>query len=487
MPRVGRRSPSAGLRGACLLAGLVAVAAGCSDAPRAGVSQVTYTPIPAGHDYPADPAALLAAVAAGDQKRLSEHAWHLWAGLNAPSGQLDQDKELPIWETWFAPDELYALDPSACVLPERPRSMHRHLEVPRQVGDFAARTPASVVTAFNRYSLEVVENVCANHYDSSSTLDALNASFGAATPVVARSITDFAERSIALKPTFALVKGSGVTVMSYWAGAQASSCPTQPQPLTWNRCVAVVPPGTPVPSSPTQVACTFAASCDAANATPPGPFTTVETAAPVIPLDRFYSFRLKPDEVADVQALIDGGGAFFANGATPEPGDYLVLVAMHVTTKELPRWTWQTFWWSPFPDDGPGGEFRTADVTGEFRNYQTCTADSMLDPAEPGDGAAGGAAPSGQPVVCFNPYLETGLDPQGQFSNCMTCHQLAAWPNFSTNYQFSGYISPADPGLFDCNTKLDFLWSVTRAVPVESPAQPCSGSPSRAAWARRLH
>ena len=92
---------------------------------------------------------------------------------------------------------------------------------------------------------------------------------------------------------------------------------------------------------------------------------------------------------------------------------------------------------------------------------------------------------AGQPVVCFNPYLETGLAPQGQYSNCMTCHQMAAWPNFSTQYMFSGHISPDDAELFDCNTKLDFLWSVTRAIPAQPPAHLCSDASSAARLLRQ--
>ena len=38
-------------------------------------------------------------------------------------------------------------------------------------------------------------------------------------------------------------------------------------------------------------------------------------------------------------------------GSDVEPGDDAVLVAMHVAGREIARWTWQTFWWSPTPDD----------------------------------------------------------------------------------------------------------------------------------------
>src|SRR5262249_42171819 len=155
-PRGRRRMSRGGTRGwtaACIVVGCIAGMIGCSDSPKGNVAEVTYTPIPAGYDYPTDPAKLLAAVDAGDRQRLREHGWPVWAGPSAPSGQLSDGKELPVWETWFTPDELYADDPTACVLGDQPRPMRRHLEVPRQVGDFAKRTPASVVAAFNRYDL----------------------------------------------------------------------------------------------------------------------------------------------------------------------------------------------------------------------------------------------------------------------------------------------------------------------------------------------
>ena len=78
-------------------------------------------------------------------------------------------------------------------------------------------------------------------------------------------------------------------------------------------------------------------------------------------------------------------------------------------------------------------------LQGVWRNYEMCTAYSMVDP--PG-------SETGTPIVCFNPYLETGLTGlDGTHSNCMTCHQMAAWPNFSTDYVANGFVSPSDAGL----------------------------------------
>jgi hypothetical protein len=460
-----------------LLAGVAwtVLAAACSDRPTDPVADITYVPIPAGYDFPTARAKLDAEVATGDQQAMRTHAWDVWAGLTAGSGEFYLGEELPVWETWFTPDDLYSTDPIACIAPEAPRPFHRSFEVPRQVSDVSAGATSSAVLSFNRYNLEVTQNVCANKYNSSAVLNALNASFTTATPIGAREIQQFDRTAVALKPVFALIKGTGLTTISYWAGAAASSCPSEPQPSSWNRCVAIAAPGVSAPDT-TEVQCQYAVDCDAASANPPGPFTSETQTVPVLSIDRFYHFALTADEVSQVQSLIDGGGAFYTNGLTPEVGDQLVLVAMHVTTKELSNWAWQTFWWTPFPDQSPGGDFRTDNVKDEWRNYDMCTAYSELQTTGPD---------VGHPVVCFNPYLETGLAPQGQFSNCMTCHQMAAWPNFSTAYTFNGHISPDDPTLFDCNTKLDFLWSITRAIPTQPPAQLCSGTSSAARLLRQ--
>jgi hypothetical protein len=90
-----------------------------------------------------------------------------------------------------------------------------------------------------------------------------------------------------------------------------------------------------------------------------------------------------------------------------------------------------------------------------------------------------GTPQAGEPLISFNPYLETNLIGTlssevgykdsitwyGAFSNCMSCHRMAAWEQ--STYIPSGNIDPANPVLFSINTKTDFLWSIpTRAKSV---------------------
>ena len=98
-----------------------------------------------------------------------------------------------------------------------------------------------------------------------------------------------------------------------------------------------------------------------------------------------------------------------------QAGDQLVLLAMHLTTREIPDWIWTTYWWHDRPDAGPFAADRPAAVAGVWRNYLMDVAYSAATPAE-ADGA---------PNIAFNPYLETFA--AGTRSNCMACHQGAVW------------------------------------------------------------
>jgi hypothetical protein len=146
---------------------------------------------------------------------------------------------------------------------------------------------------------------------------------------------------------------------------------------------------------------------------------------------------------------------------------------MHVTTKEIDSWTFQTFWWLPDSNDPTFGYDRPSTVKGVWRNYVMCNAWSMESPRLP-DGAL---------HICFNPYLEADLGPTkpyvldgktlppdpmaGTKSNCMNCHNRAGYPAFSSapgsanmgQVANDGYRPPNDP-YFSKMTKTDFLWSI---------------------------
>jgi hypothetical protein len=394
------------------------------------IPHIRYRPMPAKFGVPGDQARLLELVANADTRAIREHAWAIWAGLTARTPERFNRKRLPVFETWFSGSELYDAHPYACEAADA-RPYARKFEKPSQHVSHGGGLPNEQVTGFNRFNRPTTEHVCANQYNLAATLDTLNATFTPATPIADRQIVDFPNAAMALKPVFTPIAGSGITILPYWNGPTASTNLVNPTPDTWTQCVAVVPPGTAKPDSPTPCSC-----------------NGIPTSCEVVGLDRMYAFQLTAAELADMSLNSS------LSGAPLKEGDYAALMAMHVTSREIDRWTWQTFWWSPNPDVSPDGDFRPASVKREFRNYNMCTAWSMNGPPE---------SETGTPDVCFNPWLETGLEGiDGVRSNCMTCHRMAAWPGRSTEYLANGFVSPSDP-IFANSVKLDFLWSVTRA------------------------
>lgn len=175
-------------------------------------------------------------------------------------------------------------------------------------------------------------------------------------------------------------------------------------------------------------------------------------------------------------------------------GDYIILVAMHVGTREMKRWTWQTFWWEadpnkPFsPSSNAIAKAKPAQLKGAPRHYSMAVAYQMLQPAQPLTGGVN----KGTPLFAYNPYLEAGFDPYvfqifrpittptgilkteyGIQTNCMTCHMLSQFNpanNYISNpglaqtpYAADAYLDLDDP-VFNGVLKMDFAWSIIGSV-----------------------
>ena len=194
------------------------------------------------------------------------------------------------------------------------------------------------------------------------------------------------------------------------------------------------------------------------------PHVTIQ-GVPVVPVDQFYNFKLNTQEAAYINSM--GQGRF-------KEGDYAILVAMHVSSREIDNWTWETFWWSidkPKIPDSVRGK-----VHAPFDHYDVAVGYSFT---------TGPDSEAGLNVLCFNPYLEAGFDNStfakpGQLgieSNCMSCHRAATWPppslpNNAAYFTANGILKADDP-YFQGTTKVDFIWGfaddVTPPPPPSSP------------------
>jgi hypothetical protein len=142
-----------------------------------------------------------------------------------------------------------------------------------------------------------------------------------------------------------------------------------------------------------------------------------------------------------------------------QAGDIMLMVGMHVTTKEIDDWVWATFWWHDRPDVGVYATERPASVTGRWRNYLMAAAYDLESPKESDN----------TPVIAFNPYLEAGFR-NGILSNCMNCHNRASWranwpvspPPDNRRFLpiFRGQPAANDPSFAPGKVRTDFLWSI---------------------------
>ncbi|MFK4985829.1 hypothetical protein ACI4B7_28805, partial [Klebsiella pneumoniae] len=74
------------------------------------------------------------------------------------------------------------------------------------------------------------------------------------------------------------------------------------------------------------------------------------------------------------------------HGGKATAGAIAVLVGMHVTTKEINNWTWQSYYWTPDPEN-PGtpssklaAANRPSQLVGAAAHYAMCAAYTMLTP-----------------------------------------------------------------------------------------------------------
>lgn len=445
---------------------------------------ITPTDIPPGYGYPGDRQQIQTWADAWDTAKITQHTWDMWAGMTADSGQGFNGGKLPYWETWCGTEEVFGGTCGTSPRPGRPfRQASQLTHLARLKGTAAASPSGLAVVSFNKFNPSMAQYLQAQHagpgttgpynYTSAPSLMALNKAWPPTTPTVDRKVEESPYQptspsapgfaGIETKPVIFLVKATGLTPMPLWQGTAASTNQTNPTPDTWNMCVLLDPANTggsnvaPVPATQQQIASKVAS-----------PSYGCKTYL-YAPLGTIYSFKM---DAADAAAWNN----VQQNGGTAVAGDYGVLAAMHVNTKEIINWTWQTFWWQPGgdpPNNFPGSkQGMTANVQGPWRNYASCSAYIQTQ----------GKA-STKMVVCFNPFLETSPGiPAGITSNCMSCHGTATVaccndspnnpnkiksldypPSYTKPISFGEGSVPIDP-MFTGYTRTDFSW----AIPVNS-------------------
>lgn len=435
--------------------------------------------VPPGFNYPGVRAEIETWADSWDLAKITPKAWDLWAGLTAPTQQISDGSPLPVWETWCGNEEVFG---KTCGKGLRPaRRFHNAVQL-----NHSGTTSEVRLASFNKFNPPMVAYLtkaqpgpggASYDYTQQSSLAALNQAWPAGTSIAQRKVQEAPYAppgggqqgfsGIEIKPVMYLVKQKGLSPVPIWKGLNASVPSSQsdcsqgataachPAPTLWTTC-ALIDPSHPVAAPGEAVVAPAEATPEQIAAVPANLASGFSCRAYyVTSLSSIYSFKMNAQEAQEFNAAQGNGNA--------EAGDYAVLTAMHVNTKEIVNWTWQTFWWQPSgdpPDDFPGStKGQTSKVTGVWRNYAMCTAYNQTK----------GSA-SKDMVVCFNPYLETASSiPDGVQSNCMSCHGTATVGSVIGTGGIStlGYPdSYTKPILFDSDprfatfTRTDFSWAI---------------------------
>jgi len=435
----------------------------CKKDKKPQTTQITPVEFPSdtgvdGFKFPEDPNTIYTWLNSEDNVSIAKHAWGIWAGLTKDSGQSYNGQKLPVYDTWHGVGELSAAvgngDKNAgCNVKVNRAKLNR----PKQFGHAGLQAENPINDDY-----VIVETV--SYSPASSCFASQNLIFNQSTlnKYMVKDdigkIPEFPVTSITTKPTYYVTKSNtGLVRLPAWT--------TTPVPAKvfgnklWNNWVYVdldnkqdpdkkLVPVTVDNPTPEQL---VAATCNANN---------------------FIYFKLDADEAAYLNSKQDNG--------TPadhqfSAGDVALLVAMHVTTKEIPNWTWQTYFWVPQPDY-PGdpssptyAKLRPSTLSPAAAHYAVSPCYAMVYPNQP---ITGGTDKDAEPIICYNPYLEAGFGPNvfqykntwqpdfqyGVQTNCASCHALATMTG-NLGYSTNQYIDMKNPA-FKNDVQLDFAWSI---------------------------
>ncbi len=431
-----------------------------------------------------------AAESAVAAEKIQLHGWGLWTALTKETGQLYEGQVLRVFETWLTPEDLRgpAATRSLAMLAQSPRQRaplqdvvelqpapsirlpkgRRSLRTSAFEAEPApepALTPdpdmADRLTGFVKYDPSAAEHILRQDLFNAGALNALL--LGGA-----QGIPPFPSTSLVVKPLFQVMRLSTLVEGRYFALRTWEGPPATPQPMPPTQWPGVVWIDLLGSGSGIGDVDTVAARDGSSR-----------TDATTYPLSGLLHYRLSAADAAALNADQPGTNA--------RAGDIALLVAMHVAGREIARWTWQSFWWTPNPDDPPApsspaiASQRPNQLRGAARNYAMAQTYTMLIPDPPyvGGGNVGAA------VYAYNPWFEArfgpkdlpdslpGWDPSGQpatnnhgvQSNCMSCHAQATYNprGLSTAPRFAGarYVDLTDPQ-FVGTLQVDFLWSIAR-------------------------
>jgi hypothetical protein len=378
----------------------------------------------------------------GDIEGQRRHVWQVFARLTARAPSAED----PVFESWHGEDEVHSTDVTAAAR----RGIRAFARAGRTVaGEQGGAAPLLEYTLYNEPAFRHIRD---QHLYRSGRLRTLLES-GAPDQLVPkdRTLPAFPASAIVLKTVWWPVARDAVTALPVWDEDRNPARRGGNDYTTWRRVIAVRPAGLRTVSAPpslTALRMEFAGNV----------FRDVG----VVGIEAFHHVAV---EAALARRLMRDSGtrklAFLALGRPLQAGDYLIMVAANLATREIDEWVWAAFWWHDRPDDGPYGADRPSNLRAEWRAFMMQAAFDARMPI----------ARDGGPHVCFNPWLEGRFPDHGNgggtASNCIACHRRASLPSIDFLPVVRGSPDLAgDPAFAPHRLRTSLLWSLAmRAVP----------------------
>lgn len=412
-----------------------------------------------------------------DSASIYKHAWGLWAGLTAQSGQTFANDSLLVYETWLSINEVRELIINNKKTCDSFKRMGRApLSRPKQF-EHAARFAAKKASlAFNKAPIVTASEKNINFWVTVSySPDA--ACYATQNKIFKQSVINtyyksgemgaipsFPTKSMTIKPTYMVYTDTNALFkLPVWITA-----PVPPD----NKFTSHANSFVFVDKKNKQVIGKVPVPVDSSEK------NVNKIAAATVNLSEFI-YLIVDQQMADEMNKQDSIQVNNSNGGKAKKGQIALLVAMHVTTKEIKNWTWQSYYWTPnrihpgSPSSNLAASLRPAQIKGAAANYACVAAYVML--TTPNKISNSNANRS---MFGYNPYLEAGFDSTtftfantynssykyGVQSNCMSCHALAIADIDSSKYTTDQQINLKDARYFKNHVSLDFAWSVQSAL-----------------------
>ena len=410
-----------------------------------------------GFNFPQDSITLKKWIKESKEDSIYLHGWGIWTGLTTLTNQRIPNDEYPlrVFETWLTPEEMIdEIKKESNDYKSDIRSNRANLKRPNQLTHFSS----AIETINDSIHESVAYSPAASKFAIDNKIFMATTLYEYAKKDNRKEIPFFPSNAITIKPVFKLLQTStGQTSfnISAWNGTTDKLVAFPEQ--DWKSFVTV----------------------DITNKR--------KKEGGVFHVNDFIHYKINKEDAHffNKEFTENTGNKFNA-----KPGDIAILVGMHVGTREITNWTWQTFWWDANSDNPPApssksiADLRPKELKGAARNYAMAVAYYMVNPNETYENKT----TYGKPNYAFNPYLEAGFGPSvfndslsfistsstnkiptyvGVRTNCMSCHRMATVnpeaisnsSNSKTPYVGNAFVSKAD-SIFKGQLLLDFAWSI---------------------------